>query len=367
MNRFTVFVLIVLVLALPKNLAADSSPIKIGVIASLDPVVASYSTSANICFEKARQEINESGGIAGRKLELIFEDDRFLPKNALAAYHKLRNVDRVDFIIGPQFDHTMSAVRHIATKDKHLLIQTIGTTPVNDENYGYIIHSYPSDKRVGEALAKRITRDGRRKLAFLIPQESYSLNLANYVKAALKDVQFEWIEYEPNISDYNQILLKAKSYQPDALVFFFLMPDAAATAYKKMRELGINLPVYTNEQIHAQEQFLSGAGAIADPTYYYLVDFNEKDPAIEDLLRALNERPALPAYCIAAYDTLRWLAMLIRKHGTDNDAIRKAIYLMEFKGLLTTYRFDKKGDLSDSRWAAWKITKDGFVRDSAIE
>ena len=343
--------------------AEQNDPIKIGIICSLDPLVAPWSQSANIGLQKAAAEINAEGGIKGRKLVLIFEDDRFLAKNALTAYQKLKNVDEVDFIIGPQFDQTVAPVRHLANKDKKLIIQTIGTNPVNEIKNGYIIHAYPSDKFAGRALAKRIMQDKRKKISFLIPEESYSQNLAKFVKQNLSGVEYQWINYEADINDYKPILLKAKSYEPEALVFFFLMPDVAAHIYKTMRQLSINLPIYTSESLHAHEQFISEAGEIADPTTYFVLNFDENTPKIKKFLQSLPEKPTLPSYAVVGYDTLKWLASLVEKHGTDNSLVKDAIYKMKYKGLFTTYQFDETGDHPKADYVAWHVTKDGYVRE----
>jgi branched-chain amino acid transport system substrate-binding protein len=349
--------------AVPAQAQKENQPVKIGVITSLDPVVAPWSDSANICLRQAAAEINKAGGIKKRRLELIFEDDRFLPKNALSAYHKLRNIDKVDFIIGPQFDQTMAAVSHLANKDKQLLISTIGTNPVNKEQYGYIIHAYPPDKFAGQALARRIIEDRRRKVAFIVPEESYSQNFANFVLDNLLDVEYQWFSYKPEIEDYKPLLLKAKYYRPDALIFLFLLPDTAAHIYRKMRELDIRLPIYTSETLHAHKQFLKEAGHLAEPTIYYIVDFDEKNPEIQALLDSLPEKPTLPLYCIVAYDTLHWLAELIKENGTNNETVKNAIYKMKYKGLFTTYEFDQYGDFPTSHWVSWRVTSKGYVRD----
>lgn len=343
-----------------------TNPIKIGVITSLNPLVEPWSQSANIGLEKAADEINSSGGIGGKKLQLIFEDDQFLAKNAITAYKKLRNIDKVDFIIGPQFDQTVAPIRHLVNRDKQLVIQTIGTNPVNTVDYGYLFHACPSDKFAGEALAKRIMRDGHKKISFLIPEESYSQNLANFVKENLTGVNYQWINYKEDTTDYKPILLKAKSSRATALVFFFLSPDVAADIYRKMRQLDIHLPVYTSETLHAHSQFFKEAGDIAEPTIYYILNFDIEAPKIKNFLDSLDRQPTIPIYSVIAYDTLNWLSILIQKYGVDNTKIREALYRSKYKGLLTTYKFDKQGDHVDANYVAWQVTKDGYVRGSSL-
>ena len=340
----------------------DSSSIRIGVITSLEPIAAPWAQSANLGLKKAVEEINRRGGVGGRRIELVIEDDRFMPKNALSAYYKLRNVDKVHFIIGPQFDQTMAAVRHLAAKDEQLLIQTIGTNPVSTEAYPYVVHSYPADKFAGEALAKRIIRDGHKRISFIVPQESYSQYFAGHVRAHLQGIDYQSLDYEPDNVDYKLLLLKARAYAPTALVFLFLMPDVAAQAYQKMRSLGLDIPVYTNEQLHGHKDFAAQAGAIADPTLYFIVDFDENSHAVRAFLASLPQSPTLPLYSVVAYDTMQWLAALVAENGTDNRKVKDALYKMTYKGLFTTYAFDDRGDLRESHWVPWKVTAEGYLR-----
>ena len=368
MSRLPIFIVAALYLSsLLTTLHGEQhkTPIKIGVITSLEPLAAPWSKSANIGLRKAVSEINGTGGINGRRLQLIFEDDQFLPKNALSAYHKLRNVDKVDFVIGPQFDQTMAAVKHLANKDKQLLIQTIGTNPINEVDYGYIIHACPPDKFAGKAIAERIVQDGRGKITFIIPEESYSQNLAKFVRDNLEQVEYQWINYQPDITDYKPLLLKAKAYKPDALVFLFLRPDIAVHIYKTMRQLGIHFPIYTSESLHEHQEFISEVGDIADPTLYFVVDFDENAAEVKAFLKSLPEKPMLSLYAVVAYDTIKWLSHLIERFGTDNTKVKDALYRMRFKGLLTAYEFDKSGDHPKSDFVAYRVTRDGFIRDKS--
>jgi ABC-type branched-subunit amino acid transport system substrate-binding protein len=142
----------------------------------------------------------------------------------------------------------------------------------------------------------------------------------------------------------------------------FLTPDVAAQIYQKMRSLGLNIPVYTNEQLHGHKDFAAQAGAIADPTLYFIVDFDENSPAVRAFLASLPQSPTLPLYSVVAYDTMQWLAALVAENGTDNRKVKDALYKMKYKGLFTTYVFDDRGDLRESHWVPWKVTAEGYVR-----
>lgn len=334
--------------------------IKIGVITSSEPSAEVWSSSANLGLELAVTEINQQGGVAGQQIQLIFEDDRLVPHQAVLAYHKLREQNKVDFIIGPQFDQTLAPVIPLAEKDRQLLITTITTNPVNKQKNSWIVHSAPHDKFLAQELASYILKKGHKKILCLVAEESYNQNFANYLLPYLKEIQTETVYYPVEQSDFTQLFLRLKRYQPDGLVFFFYSPATAVNAYKKLKELDIRLPVYSNEILHGSEEFIKTSGAQAQGTVYMLSKFNESSQSVESILNKLSVKPALPLYTIVAYDTIHWLKDLINKYGNDSVKIKAAISGLDYQGLAARYRFDEFGDLIETKVQPYKITSTGY-------
>lgn len=350
----------ILFLLHPFLVIADSPSVKIGVITSSEPSAEVWSSSARDGLELAVNEINSAGGVKGRKLELIFEDDRLVPHQAVLAYHKLREQNKVDFIIGPQFDQTLAPVIPLAEKDSQLLITTVTTNPVNINKDAWIIHSAPHDKFLARELATYIKNKQHKKLMLLIAEESYNQNFANYLLPYLKDISTQVIYYPTDQSDFTQLLLKLKQSQSDGMVFFFYSPATAVNAFRKLKELGINIPVYSNEILHGSEDFIKTSGANAQGCIYMLSKFNEQDQRIRNIMKKLRNHPALPLYTVVAYDTISWLAELIEKYGVDTLAIKRAIKDLDYQGFAARYRFDEYGDLLETEVQAYKITASGY-------
>ncbi len=84
--------------------STDSSPIRLGAVLSLTGVAAPFGEMSRLGIQLAVKEINEEEGVEGRMVEVIYEDDRTDPKAAVGAYQKLVSVDKVDGIIGSNFD-----------------------------------------------------------------------------------------------------------------------------------------------------------------------------------------------------------------------------------------------------------------------
>lgn len=88
------------------NKPADSvgEPIKIGASISLTGVAAGFGEMSKMGIDLAVEEINANGGINGRQIEVIIEDDETNPTKALGAMQKLVSINKVDAIIGSLFD-----------------------------------------------------------------------------------------------------------------------------------------------------------------------------------------------------------------------------------------------------------------------
>jgi branched-chain amino acid transport system substrate-binding protein len=340
---------------------AEEQPIRIGVISSFDPEAAIWSLSANIGLRKAAAEINAAGGISGRKLELIFEDDQFRPKNAVAVYHKLRERDRVQFIIGPQFEHTLAPVVRLANEHKQIVISTVGTGPKNKVPNGYVFHSSPPDRTAARFLARRIGQDRRKHVLIYAQEETYSMNFAQGIIDSLPNtVTHELITFATDTVDYRPLFIRIRSAKPDALVFMFPTPAVAAKIYHQLNELGIRLPVYTNEIVHSSTELLEKAGELADGTLYPVVKFDEQNARVRAFLDTLPERPNLPLYAVLAYDTLHYLANIVERVGADPEKVKSELYALSYDGVFARYAFDPYGDLIVSDWEIWQVRKDGY-------
>jgi len=102
MKKLAVLVAVVAIfafLAVPTARAAE--PIKIGAAFALSGSIAVYGEGFKKCIDLAVEEINAKGGIKGRKIEIVYEDNKSNPKDCVTAVRKLITVDKVPVIFGP--------------------------------------------------------------------------------------------------------------------------------------------------------------------------------------------------------------------------------------------------------------------------
>lgn len=126
MNKKTIWVILVIVIlvgayAMTKKQNSNEA-IKIGAVLSLTGDAAPWGEASRNGILLAAKSINQSGGIDGRQVEVIFEDDHTDGKQAVSAYNKLVNVDHVSGIIGSVFDFTTQPLLPLAELNKIALI-----------------------------------------------------------------------------------------------------------------------------------------------------------------------------------------------------------------------------------------------------
>lgn len=100
----------------------NDRPIMIGAVISLTGDASPWGEFAKRGMELAENAINRSGGIKGRKVEIIFEDDHTDPKQGVSAFNKLNSIDKVDGIIGGVFDFTAQPLFPLALNNNLALI-----------------------------------------------------------------------------------------------------------------------------------------------------------------------------------------------------------------------------------------------------
>ena len=112
------------VLALAGLGAAAEKPIKIGVVFIMSGPMGGYGKHGQQAVQMALDEINAQGGILGRKVEALFEDDKMKPDEGVRIVKKFINEDKVDFVIGPTSSAVAAAMAEVVRENKKILVLT---------------------------------------------------------------------------------------------------------------------------------------------------------------------------------------------------------------------------------------------------
>lgn len=161
-----------------------TEPIRIGAVLSLTGPAASYGESAKQGIDLAVEEINARGGMNGRLIEVMYEDDLTSTKDTVSAYRKLVDIDDVDAVIGSVWDFTTQAILPLAEEDQITLI-----SPTNfrlEDSFELGEHSFvpfPSFERVVRVLERYLIEQNVQKVAIV----RFTSSFAEVIRDTLGD------------------------------------------------------------------------------------------------------------------------------------------------------------------------------------
>src|SRR5690606_203335 len=129
--------------------AQAQEPLKIGFSMALTGPLAGAGQGALLAMQSWEDDINKKGGLLGRKVQLVYYDDKSSPAEVPGIYSKLLDVDKVDIIMGPYASTQIAPALPIAIQRKKTLISLFGTG-INDKfkynQYFSMIPTGPSPK-----------------------------------------------------------------------------------------------------------------------------------------------------------------------------------------------------------------------------
>ena len=222
--------------------SAEESVVKIGVIAPLTGDLAQYGVAAKDGLQLKVDEINAAGGINGKKIELIIEDNRGDINESVSIFKKLKGKDNVHLIVGPVISSTSNAVAPLAEQGKVVMITPTGTNIDITKGRSYVFRTTFTDPYQGTAAAKYAAKNGMKKVAILTNTSSdYSVGLAASFKdeATKNGIEFVEEKYTKDDKDFKSILTNIKNKAPEAI----FIPDYYNTIgliATQAKEIGIS-------------------------------------------------------------------------------------------------------------------------------
>ena len=139
--------------------ADESGPIKIGAVLDITGAGASLGVPERQTLELLTKQTNEDGGVDGRKIELIIEDNQSTEDGAAQAITKLVNQDKVDIILGASRTGPSLAMRPIAENAETPMISLAANAAIVDGSK-WVFKSAQNDRVVLENIVELAEREG---------------------------------------------------------------------------------------------------------------------------------------------------------------------------------------------------------------
>jgi branched-chain amino acid transport system substrate-binding protein len=329
---------------------AEGDTIKIGMVLPVTGSLALYGKHGLAGAKIALDRVNKSGGVLGKQLELVTEDNQSSNPGAVLAFSKLAAQPDIVGFLGP----ILSTQTHAMAPDILATAKPVcfgGTDPaLTKMGNPWLIRFRPNDSYSGRVIASYgVETLGKKNWAIAHSTDAFGTSGFKALSAALDKIGGKVVTdqgYPNQTQDFTPVVLAIKSSGADIIGSYSLENDLAIFA-RHLQQLGVTLPWVGSASI-------VGAGAVklAGPALWgtygvadYAVDSSPEAKEFAKLFSAVGNTP--PDFDSAwTYDAIGVLSAAINKAGsTEADKIRAAILATEaYKGAEGEYNFDEFGD-----------------------
>ena len=335
------------------EIGGGDEPYRIGVMESVTGPGETYGNVAVQAKQMAVDEINAAGGINGRMIELIVEDEKCNAQDAITAYRKLTDVDGVKIILGTSCSGAMLGAAPLAEGEGVVMFSGLATNPDIANAGDYIFRTAMSDAQVGIDTGNVLWADGVRTLATITEATDYAegvrrTSVEQFEKRGGQLVGEE--RYASDVTDFRSQITKLLNANPDGLHVAAQSEFSGGTIVKQARELGYEGPIYS-DIVPIGTTALEIAGDAATGMKAITADLDPANSKAQQVITNFREKydyVTLPWYLGSAYDDVYITAECLKQTEDDQDAdgFRDCMYDVTWSGAIgNNYSFDEDGEV----------------------
>lgn len=331
---------------------SSEAPILVGATVSLEGKYVETSAMIQLGYKMWAEEVNSRGGLLGRKIELIFYDDKSKPALARKWYRKLIEEDGVELVLSPYGTPLTMAASEVTEKHQKVMIACASAAPEPwERGYRYLFGIYALADRYFISFLDVVARKGFKEVA-IVTEESVFHD-------AIGDAAAKWAErfgievvYQKRFSDGDEelkkIALELKKRNIDEVIFSAYPPDSYSfiTELKKLeykpRSLGMTIvPTYP--------QFYDKVGSYAEGIFGTSqwesderIPFPGTKQFIADFEKFTGQVPSYHAG--SAYAECQILEEAIREaNAIDHEKIRDYVNGLDAMTVIGRFKVDQTG------------------------
>jgi branched-chain amino acid transport system substrate-binding protein len=353
MWRLTLAGLLIWIAAFFLVSCAGKEPIRVGFVAQLTGVQAELGVQERNGAQLAVEEINAAGGIAGRPIELILQDDLGTPEGAQAADQELIDAGVVAIIGHATSGQTMAGLAVTNPAHVVMLSPTTSTPELSGQDDYFFRIAYSLMNRA-HALAQHIYQNRNITRIAVI----YDTDNAAYSKAFLEAFAGKYqslggkLTAEAGFSsksqpDFAPLVAQLRASNPDGLLIIAADIDTALIA-QRTRLMDWPIPLFTTAWAQTETLVNNGGQAVEGLEIEIANALNNQAPAYLDFKTRYQARfGQAPAFGAAlGYEAAKVLAAALQETNGKADGLAQALVgIKNFKGLSETFSFDRYGDV----------------------
>jgi branched-chain amino acid transport system substrate-binding protein len=254
------------------NAATAADTIKVGIVLPLTGEQAKFGEIEKRSFEMAAEEINAKGGVKGKKLELLFEDDTAKPDVGRSAVEKLISQEKVPVLTGGYSSSVTAAITAVAQQFKVPFLVTTGAADeVTEKKYDYVFRINPPASEYPAAVVTFLQEVVKPKTAVILYENSlFGQSSSKSFDEDCKKLGINVLTkegYNKGAVDFKPLLTKVKAMNPDLVYMVSYVMDAALLM-RQAKELDFNPKLYIGGGAgFTLPEFQKNAGNAAEYVY----------------------------------------------------------------------------------------------------
>jgi branched-chain amino acid transport system substrate-binding protein len=326
-------------------------PIRIGASLSLtgkDALQGGYGREGYLLCQK---QVNQTGGVLGRSVELVIEDDGSEGNTAVRLYEKLITEAKVEAVLGPYGGPTTDAVADVTEQHRKLMIAPFAAaTSLWEKGRRYLVMVLSPTEGFPEGVLDLAARHGLKTLAVLNQDILGGKAAAKGARELAKKKGLELVfseTYPKGTADFSGLLNQVKAAKPDVLYAAVVLLDDLVAITRQMKELDLNVKMFGTVVYGALPEYYQRLGTSAE--YVYSSSFWEPglpNPGNQEFVTAyaqeFNRAPALQS--VNGYAGCQLFVEAARRAGSlDSDKLREALLTLKTKTVLGDFAIDERG------------------------
>ena len=336
--------------------ASAQDTIKIGVT---QPLTGAFAASGNYVAQGAKlaeEEINKAGGVLGKKIELIVEDNKSNPTEAVATAEKLIVKDKVPVMMGAWSSTlTLAVMPKLEEYKVPMLVETSSSGKITTSGNPYVFRISPTSEMEAKAFTPLFQSLGIKKADFLATNNDFGLGASKEFSEAAQRAGVEIGVKEtmdPKATDFSAQLAKIKASGGDTL-FVTTAVEQITLILKQAKDQLLTARIITTGGSNSPDQLIAQAGEAANGSYH-LVFFTPwfpeavKNPDVARKFVGLwNEKKYNVGGLTEGFrgwDGIQVIVEAIKAAGkAEAEAITKALWDVKVKGINGDIAFIKQG------------------------
>jgi len=330
----------------------DGDKVRIGVFMSLTGSTANFGISSTNGIKMAADEVNAAGGINGKQIEVLVQDDRSDASEAATIVTKFVTQDQVHAIIGEVASSRSIAAAPIAQNAKIPMLTPSSTNPEVTKKGDFIFRSCFIDPVQGAAIAQFAAKSLNAKTAAIMVdrKNDYSTGLEKVINETFTRMGGKIVatqSYQEGDQDFNAQLTSLKGTNPEVIFVPGYYNDVGLIA-KQARDKGITVPLVGGDGWDSAQLYAIGGTALNGSYFTNHYSPYDTDPKVQKFVNDYKSRyNTIPdALAATAYDAAKIMFDAIKRSTSlDGTAIRDALAATkEFPGITGTVTFNEQRD-----------------------